>query len=87
MLRIGLELHFKAEGALVIAVFAQMPGLFIIAKTLDRIGNRDPDARFRFVRIGCIFEIARCELRFSLVASVGCLADYTAVIEQRQARR
>ena len=42
----------------------------------------DPCARLRFVRIGCIFEIARCELRFFPVASVGCLANYPAIIER-----
>ena len=62
--RPGLQLRLKKESAFAIAVFAQMPRLFIITKTLDRICNRDPGARFRFVRIGCIFEIARCELRF-----------------------
>ena len=45
-------------------------------------GKRDPGARFSFVRIGCIFEIARCELRFFPVASVGCLANYPAIIER-----
>lgn len=54
----SLELRFKEESAFAIAVFAQMPRLFIITKTLDRIGNRALCARFWFVRIGCIFEIA-----------------------------
>jgi hypothetical protein len=48
----------------------------------DCICDRHSGTNFRFVRIGCIFEIARCELRFLPIASVGCLANYPAIIER-----
>lgn len=75
-------LMISKKKTLAIGVFAQMPQFLIITKTLDRIGNRAPCARFRFVRIGCIFEIARCELGFFPVASVGRLANQPPIIER-----